>query len=67
LESIFDKEARVKLQQHYRLKDVAAMCCVSEKSVYRWVYEGKLKAHKIAGSIRIPRTELLKIIQPFIK
>ncbi|NIR48291.1 helix-turn-helix domain-containing protein [candidate division KSB1 bacterium] len=54
----------MKLQQHYRLRDVAKMCAVSEKTVYRWVYEGRLKAHRIAGSVRVPRTELLKIIQP---
>jgi excisionase family DNA binding protein len=65
LESIFDKEARVKLQQHYRLKDVAKMLSISEKSLYRWIKEKKLKAHKIGGSIRIPRSELLRFIQPF--
>ncbi|NIT74825.1 helix-turn-helix domain-containing protein [candidate division KSB1 bacterium] len=64
MQTIFDKEAAVKLQQHYRLRDVAKMCAVSEKTVYRWVYEGRLKAHRIAGSVRVPRTELLKIIQP---
>ncbi len=64
MDTIFDKECAIKLQQHYRLKDVAKMCAVSEKSVYRWIYDGRIKAHRIAGSVRIPRTELLKIIQP---
>ncbi len=61
--SIFDNEIAVKLQQHYRLKDIAEMLSVSEKTVYRWVYERKLKAHRIAGSVRVPKTELLKIIK----
>ena len=61
--SIFDNEITVKLQRHYRLKDVAEMLSVSEKSVRRWIYEGKLKAHRIAGCVRVPQTELLKIIR----
>ena len=61
--SIFDSEIAVKLQQHYSLKNVAEMLSVSEKTVYRWVYERKLKAHRIAGSVRVPKTELLKIIK----
>jgi len=64
LDTIFDTESRQKLQQHYRLKEVAAMCAVSEKTVYRWIYEGRLKANRIGGSVRIPKTELLKIIEP---
>lgn len=64
MDTIFDSESAVKLQQHYKLKDIAKMLNVSEKSVYRWVYEGRLKANKIAGSLRVPRTELLKIIKP---
>ncbi len=62
LGTIFDSEAAVKLQQHYKLKDVASMCSVSVKTVYRWLYEGRLTAHRIGGSVRIPRTELLRII-----
>lgn len=61
--SIFDSEIAVKLQQHYRLKDVAEMLSVSEKPVYRWVSDGTLRAHRIAGSVRVPKTELLKIIR----
>ena len=51
METIFDNESAEKLQQHYKLKDIAKMFNVSEKSVYRWVYEGRLKANKIAGSL----------------
>ena len=40
------------------------MLAISEKSLYRWIKERKLKAHKIGGTIRIPKTELLKIIKP---
>ncbi len=65
LRSIFDRESAVKLQKHYRIKDVASICAVSEKTVYRWIYQGRLKAHRIGGSVRIPRTELLKIIEPY--
>ena len=63
--TFYDIEAAKKLQKHYKIKDVAEMYSISEKSIYRWCLEGKLKAHKIGGSIRIPRTELLKIIEPF--
>lgn len=64
METIFDSESAAKLQQHYKPKDIAKMFNVSEKSVYRWVYEGRLQANKIGGSIRVPRTELLKIVKP---
>ncbi len=60
---IFDYHNAVKLRQHCRLRDVAEMCAVSEKTIYPWVYEGKLKTHRIAGSVRVPKTELLKIIR----
>ena len=59
MSSIFNKESAVKLQKHYTIKNVAEICAVNEKSVYRWLYEGKLKAHKINGSVRVPRTAQL--------
>jgi excisionase family DNA binding protein len=63
MSTIYDIESQKKLQQHYRLKTVAEMCDVSEKTVYRWIYEGRIKAHRIGGSIRIPKSELVLLIQ----
>jgi excisionase family DNA binding protein len=51
------------LQKHYRIKDVAEICAVSQKIVYRWIYDGKLRPHRIGGNVRIPKTELLKFMQ----
>jgi len=62
--TIYDIEANHKLQQHYRIKEVALLCSVNEKTVYRWISEHRLKAHRIAGSVRIPKSELVQLIQP---
>lgn len=64
METIFDTEARIKLQKHYTIKQASDICAVSVKSLYRYIYDGRIKAHKIGGSIRIPKSELLNLIQP---
>jgi excisionase family DNA binding protein len=64
LGTIFDIEGAAKLQKHYRIKDVAEICAVSQKTVYRWIYDGKLRPHRIGGNVRVPKTELLKFIRP---
>ena len=61
--TIFDSEAAIKLQKHYKLKDVAEMCSVSQKTVHRWINSKRLKVHRIAGNLRIPRTEIIKLIE----
>ena len=64
MESIFDIEGKQKLQKHFKIKDVAEICAVSDKTVRRWIKKKEIKAHSIGGSIRIPLTELLKFIKP---
>ncbi|HNR69587.1 MAG TPA: helix-turn-helix domain-containing protein [bacterium] len=63
MDSIFDIEASKKLQQHYTVKQVAEMFAVSTKSVYRWLAEHRIKGHRIAGSVRIPKSELVKLVE----
>ena len=64
MKSIYDSEAEKKLQQHYKIKSVAELYDISEKTVRRWIRAGKLKANRIGGSIRIPRHEIEKFIKP---
>jgi excisionase family DNA binding protein len=65
MSTIYNENLRVKLQKHYRIKDAADMCAVSEKTMYRWIYDRRVKAHKIGGSVRIPQGELMRIIEDF--
>jgi PTS system nitrogen regulatory IIA component len=42
------------------VRDAAHMLNVSEKSIYRWIKQGKLPAFKISEQYRFNRTELLE-------
>ena len=42
------------------VRDVAALLNVSEKTVYRWIAQRKLPAHRINDQYRFNRTELLE-------
>jgi len=42
------------------VKDVAQLLDVSEKSVYRWINERKLPAHRLGGQFRFNRAELIE-------
>jgi nitrogen PTS system EIIA component len=41
------------------VREVAELLNVSEKTVYRWLKQGKLPAYKINDQYRIHRAELL--------
>lgn len=41
------------------VKDVAGLLDVSEKTVYRWIDDGKLPGYRISGQYRFNRAELL--------
>jgi len=62
MKSIYDIEVEKKVQQHYKIKTVAKLYDISEKTIRRWIKSGKLKANRIGGSIRIPRHEIEKFI-----
>ena len=63
MKSIFDEVAVIKIQKHYKISEVAELLGVCNKTVRRWIAEGKLKAHRIGRTIRIPKTELVSIIE----
>jgi len=44
-------------------QEVAKMLKVSRLTVYRWIDEGKLKAKKFAGTVRIKREDLESFIE----
>ncbi len=43
-----------------RVRDVARILNVSEKSIYRWVQQGQLPAYKVNDQYRFNRSELLE-------
>lgn len=51
------------MQKLYTLQEIAEILKVSEKSVYRYIKSGKLKASKI-GQWRIKEEDLNKFINP---
>lgn len=43
-------------------KEVANLMGVSVMTIWRWVKEGKLREHRVCGSIRFKRDEISKIM-----
>ena len=51
--------------EYYTVREAAEALRVSVPTVWRWVRQGRLNAHRIGSrSIRIRRTDLDKMIQP---
>lgn len=44
-----------------KVKDVAAFFQVSERTVWNWIYSGKIKTVKIGGVLRIPEGEIERL------
>ncbi|GJM77510.1 hypothetical protein HMSSN139_00060 [Paenibacillus sp. HMSSN-139] len=45
--------------KHYTVKEITEMFNVDEKTVRRWINEGKLFAVHLAGTtVRVPKSEL---------
>ena len=64
MKSLYDLERDSRVKQYYKIKAVAKLLDLSEKTIRRWIREGKLKAVKIGGSIRISKDEIANIIKP---
>ncbi len=58
-----DIDGKEKLQRHFRIKKVAELLDISEKTLRRMINEGEILAHRIRGRILIPRSEILKIVE----
>jgi excisionase family DNA binding protein len=43
-------------------KEFAHQFRVSQRTVYTWLAEGRIPHHRIAGTIRIPASEVAKIV-----
>lgn len=41
-----------------KVSDVARRLCVSERSVFRWIEAGKLRAHRFGKALRISKDDL---------
>lgn len=52
-------------QQYFSIATLASRFEVSEKTIRRMITEGRIKAFRIGGTIRIPHAELAKIIQDY--
>lgn len=46
------------METYYTVEEVANMLRVTKTTVYRWIYDEKLKAVKFTSNVRIPITEL---------
>jgi len=49
-------------QKYYSITHLALQWDMSPKTIRRMVNAGKMKAKRIGGSVRIPHSELLKVI-----
>ncbi len=51
-------------QLFFKPRDLAKIFCISPKTIYGWIEQGKLDAVKIGGrAVRIPRQEAIKLIK----
>ena len=48
----------MEIEKSYTPAEVAEMLGVSRQTVYNWMKSGKLKAHKLGGTIRINESDL---------
>ena len=64
--SFYVSESKYKIQDYYRVKDVARMLSVTEKHVRNMINRGEIKAKRFGGVIRIPYSELVRNIRDYI-
>jgi len=53
------------LKQYYRVDEVADYFSVSNDTIYRMICDGKIKAIKMRGCLRVPAKELKRIARQF--
>lgn len=51
------------MNELYDVKRVAKIFCVTQRTVYRWVEQGKINAIKICGNIRFTQEEVDRLIR----
>ena len=44
-----------------RIKEAAAALGVAYQTIYRWVYEGRLKTVRLGRAVRIPKSEIKRL------
>ena len=52
-------------RKYYKISKMAEMLDVSEKTLRRMIADRRIKAVRIGGSVRIPHSELHKMIQDY--
>lgn len=52
-------------QKYFSIASLAEQFELSQKTIRRMITEGRLKARRIGGSVRIPHEELSKIIKEY--
>jgi excisionase family DNA binding protein len=48
--------------EYYKVSEISTLFKVSKQAVYGWIAEGKLRAVKVGGAVRIPKSAL----EPFV-
>ena len=64
--SFYVKKTRYKIQDYYKVKDVARLMNVTEKHVRNMINRGEIQAKRFGGAIRIPYSELVRNIKDYI-
>lgn len=50
-------------EHHYSVKEISARYNVNSSTVYAWIRQGKLKAIKLGGVVRVPQSALDKFLK----
>ena len=52
------------MEKMYTVEEAAEWLSLNKRTLYNWIYLGKIKAVKINGATRIREQDLLDIIEP---
>jgi len=52
---------------YYTTNEIAALLRVTPRTIYNWIYSGKLPAIKVGKSYRIPKEAVDQLLQPHKK
>ncbi len=48
----------------YRVREVAEMLGIHERTVWRWLREGRMRSVKVGGATLVPAAEVARLIHP---
>ncbi len=55
------------MEEVHTVREVADKLKVSERTVYSWIYSGRMQALKVGRAVRIKNSEVQRMLRPFVQ